>query len=71
MLMYDFPFTFVAKEFNEALCCIIPTSFASAHSKSKMDYCLIQDLIHPTFRRYNNLPRRETLSSYKSKIEVK
>lgn len=71
MLMHDFPFSFVAKEFNDALCCIIPSSFASADSKNTMDFCLIQDLIYPTFRRYNNLPRRKTLSSYKSKIEVK
>ena len=48
--MYDFPFFFVAKEFNDALCCIIPSSFASADSKSTMDFCLIQDLIYPTFR---------------------
>ena len=71
MLMYDFAFIFVTKEFNNALCCYIPTSFASAYSKSTVDFCLIQDLIYPTFRRYNNLPRRKTLSSYKSKIEVK
>ena len=50
ILMYDFLFFFVAKEFNDALCCIIPSSFASADSKSTMDFCLIQDLIYPTFR---------------------
>jgi len=48
--MYDFPFFFVAKEFNDALCCIIPSSFASADAKNTMDFCLIQDLIYPTFR---------------------
>ena len=30
MLMYDFPFTFVRKEYNDALYCIILSSFATA-----------------------------------------
>ena len=34
MLMYDFPFTFVRKEFNDALYCIILSSVATAEASS-------------------------------------